>query len=92
MFPLRAVNSPAFAAAVFDLYVGDQPVSGEARSAALHAAQRMMAKGSEGYSPAQGLPGVCEGVGSSSSSSGACRRRQWPWEKPWEAAFGPAAA
>ena len=28
---LAAVASPAFAAAVFDLYVGDQPVSADAR-------------------------------------------------------------
>lgn len=40
-----AVNSPAFAAAVFDLYVGDQPVSSEARTTALLAAQRMLASG-----------------------------------------------
>jgi hypothetical protein len=37
----HAVNSPAFAAAVFDLYVGDQPVSSDARTTALLAAQRM---------------------------------------------------
>jgi hypothetical protein len=43
--PGYAVNSPAFAAAVFDLYMGDQPVSGEARLTALSAAQRMMASG-----------------------------------------------
>jgi hypothetical protein len=45
VFPGFAVNSPAFAAAVFDLYVGDQPVSSEARTTALLAAQRMLASG-----------------------------------------------
>ena len=49
MSPDFAVNSPAFAAAVFDLYVGDQPVSGEARTTALLAAQRMMASGACTY-------------------------------------------
>jgi hypothetical protein len=123
---------------VFDLYVGDQPVSSEARTTALLAAQRMIASGActavlsallrraavddalhgqvrmqmlslaecqsdlgtsehqllaagpDGYAPAAGQPGVCQGVGSSGSGD-ACKRR-WPWEKPWHTAFNPAAA
>lgn len=87
---LTTVNSPAFAAAVFDLYVGDQPVSSEARTTALLAAQRMIASGPDGYAPAAGQPGVCQGVGSGGSGD-ACKRR-WPWEKPWHTAFSPAAS
>ena len=133
-----AVSSPAFAAAVFDLYVGDQPVSSKARTTALLAAQRMIASGActavqsalfqsaameyavhgqvtvhrlsrvesrsdrgaaehhllatgpDGYAPAAGQPGVCQGVGSGGSGD-ACKRR-WPWEKPWHTAFSPTAA
>lgn len=69
---LATVISPAFAAAVFDLYLGEQPVSPAARSTALEAAMRMLQGGPEGYAPAAGLPGVCEG--------GSCCARRWPWE------------
>lgn len=86
------MNSPTFAAAVFDLYVGNQPVSDEARSTALDAAHRMMADRADNYSPAAGLPGVCQGVGSGSGGDAGACKRQWPWEKPWHTAFSPAAA
>ncbi len=72
---LATVTSPAFAAAVFDLYLGDQPVSPAARATALDSASRMLRSGGDGYAPAAGLPGICE----SGAGSGACVRR-WPWE------------
>ncbi len=85
---LATVTSPDFAAAVFDLYVGNCPVSAEARATALDAAARMMRPGSSGcgagggYRPAPGLPGVCEGGACAVAPRGAGGgARPWPWER-----------
>lgn len=82
---LATVTSPAFAAAVFDLYLGDQPVSPAARATALDSASRMLRSGGDGYAPAAGLPGICE----SGAGSGACARR-WPWEHTFRPQPQPA--
>ena len=49
------------------------------RSTALDAAARMMAGGPDGYMPAPGQPGVCQGGGGGNACL-APRGRRRPWE------------
>lgn len=79
------VSSPAFAAAVFDLYLGNRPVSPEARVTALDAAARMMTSSTgDAYAPVAGQPGMCAGSG----QAGSCQRQ--PLWQPWQRVFQPS--
>lgn len=81
---LVTVSSPAFAAAVFDLYLGNRPVSPTACATALDGVARMMSHSDEAYAPVVGQSGMCARFG----EVGGCQRQ--PLWQPWQQIFHPS--